>query len=359
MILGAGVLAMLAVPVRLKAEVTNAPPDFREVYDLIRSHLAGANATDLDQAAVQGLLKQLHSKVALVSSGSETNNESDAPVLAEPKLFDGAVGYLRVQRVGQGLAEKVGAEYKELSSGTNTVEGLVLDLRYAGGRDYAAAAAVADLFLSKAEPLLDWGNGVVRSSSKADAITVPVVVLVNGETAGAAEALAAVLRQENQALIIGSTTAGEATIDQEFALSTGQRLRIATATIKLGNGETLSAGGLTPDIPVALNPEDEKAYYADPYREIAKPLNLLAQFGPSGTNANGTGATNHSHAPLTEADLIRERKERPGLDMEYAPMYSGTERDTATDKPLVRDPVLGRALDLIKGISVLRTPRPS
>ena len=308
---------------------------------------------------MQGLLKQLHSKVALVSAKPDTNSEPDAPVLAEPKLYDGAIGYLRVQRVGRGLADRISAAYKELSSGTNTVEGLVLDLRFAGGRDYAAAAAAADLFLSRAEPLLDWGGGVVRSSSKADAITAPVVVLVNGETAGAAEALAAVLRQENQALIIGSTTAGEATIDQEFALSTGQRLRIATATIKLGNGETLSAGGLTPDIPVTLNAEEERAYYADPYREIAKPLNLLAQAGGSGTNGSGNGATNHSHAPLTEADLIRERKERPGLDMEYAPIYSGTERDGAADKPLVRDPVLGRALDLIKGISVLRTPRPS
>jgi len=350
---------MLAIPTRIEAEVTNAPPDFREVYDLIRSHLAGANATDLDQAAVQGLLKQLHSKVSLVSGGTETNSEEDAPLLADAKLYDGAIAYLRVQRVGAGLADKISAAYKEQFAGTNVVEGLVLDLRFADGRDYSAAVAVADLFLSKDEPLLDWGNGVVRSSSKPDAITLPLVVLVNGGTAGAAEALAAVLRQDDQALVIGSATAGEATIDQEFALSTGQKLRIATATIKLGNGETLSAGGLTPDIAVAVNPDDEKAYYADPYREIAKPLNLVAQLAGSGTNGSGNAATNHPHAPLTEADLIRERKERPGLDMDYAPLYSGTDQNPAAAKPAVRDPVLGRALDLIKGISVLRPMRPS
>ena len=62
---------------------------------------------------------------------------------------------------------------------TNKLEGVVLDLRYAAGDDYASAAATAELFIKKEQPLLDWGTGMVRSKDKSDAISVPVAVLVN------------------------------------------------------------------------------------------------------------------------------------------------------------------------------------
>src|SRR6185503_15236598 len=93
---------------------------------------------------------------------------------------------------------------------TNSLTGLVLDLRYAGGFDYSAAAATADLFVNAARPLLNWGNGVVSSQEKTNAIQVPVAVLVNGRTAGAAEALAAALRETGSGLILGGKTAGQA-----------------------------------------------------------------------------------------------------------------------------------------------------
>src|SRR5438477_100862 len=80
---------------------------------------------------------------------------------------------------------------------------LVLDLRFADGRDYKAAANAADRFLSTEQPVLDWDEGTVRSTAKADAIKVPVAVLVNQETGGAAEALAAALRETDAAVLIG------------------------------------------------------------------------------------------------------------------------------------------------------------
>jgi C-terminal processing protease CtpA/Prc len=356
MILGSGMFALLAHPAGLKADVTNAPPNFKEVYDLIRTHLAGETQADLDRAAVQGLLKQLHSKVSLAAAPSETNSQSDAPLLAKSALYDGPIGYLRVGQVDEGLAGRITTAYKELNN-TNQLKGLILDLRFTDGHDYAAASSVADLFLSKEAPLLDWGNGIVKSKAKSDAITIPVAVLVNRQTAAAAEALAAVLREEDRALLLGSRTAGEATMAQEFPLTTGQRLRIATAAIKLGNGETLSANGLTPDIQVAVNPDDERTYYADPFKEISKPLNLVASLGATATNANGGNGTNRPpRIRPTEADLIRERKERPGMELDYSVSAA---REAEAEKPVIRDPVLGRALDLIKGISVLRPSKPS
>ena len=135
---------------------------------------------------------------------------------------------------------------------TNKLDGVILDLRYAAGDDYASAAATAELFVKKEQPLLNWGNGMVRSKDKSDAISLPVAVLVNRQTAGAAEALAAVLRETGAGLILGSRTAGQAMIAQEFPLKNGERLRIATAPIQLGDGSTLSEQGLKPDIAVEV-----------------------------------------------------------------------------------------------------------
>jgi hypothetical protein len=348
-------LAFLAMPSGLKADVTNNTPDFKEVYDLIRSHLAGETTAALDQAAVRGLLNQLHSKVSLVNDSSDTNSSSQASLVVKSATYDGPVGYVRIDHVGEGLAPQISSAVTELNA-NNRLNGLVLDLRYAGGHDYAAAAAAADLFLTREVPLLNWGNGSANSTVKTDAISIPVAVLVNEQTSAAAEAFAAVLRETARALVIGSNTAGEATVDQEFPLKNGQRLRIATATLKLGDGEILSPDGVKPDIQVAVSPEEEKVYYADPFKEIARPsIFPLSMMSPAATNSVGTNGTNRLRIrQTTEADLIRERKERPGMELEgmVTPAH-----ETAAEKPVVRDPVLGRALDLIKGISVLRSSK--
>jgi hypothetical protein len=349
----AGIAVWLLAVTAATADVTNAPPDFKEVYDLIRTHLAGQSDQDLNQAAVQGLLDQLHAKVSLVSGKMDSTggvSTQESPLL-KSALYDGPIVCLRVGGVTDALADKVASACKA-SGSSNQLKGIVLDLRYAGGHDYPAAVATADLFISREVPLLDWGNGVVKSKANKDAITLPLVVLVNHQTADAAEALAAILRENAHAVVLGSTTAGEATIGKNYPLKNGQYLRIATAAVKLGNGDTLSAAGLKPDIQINLKPDDEKAYYADPFK---LPASVSGIAGNASTNASATNRVPHAH--LTEADLIRERKERPGMELTYDEPADGDAAANQTDSPLVRDPVLARALDLVKGISALRQPR--
>src|SRR3954465_7144348 len=103
-VLSFAMVALLVCPVLVEADVTNAPPNFKEVYDLIRTHLADETQADLDRAAVQGLLKQLHSKVSLAAAPSETNSQTDAPLLAKSAMYDGPIGYLRIGQVDEGLA---------------------------------------------------------------------------------------------------------------------------------------------------------------------------------------------------------------------------------------------------------------
>ena len=334
------------------AQTTNAAakPEFQEVYDLIRAHLAGMTEAQLNDAAVQALVRSLNPKVVIVTASNPATAQTNLPLVSKAAIFDGEIAYLRVARVGQGLAAAVQEAYQRLLA-TNKLSGLVLDLRYTDGHDYASAAATAELFTRKEQPLMNWGNGMVKSKDKSDAIIVPVAVLVNGETAGGAEALAAVLREAGAGLILGSRTAGQAMIAEEFPLKNGDRLRVATAPVTLGNGAPLPAQGVKPDISVDVNSADERAYYADAYR--VKVRNDVLAGGAAGST-KAAGATNRvARRPrFNEAELVRERRE----GISEADMTAL--RDREPEKPLVSDPALARALDLLKGLALVRQTRP-
>jgi len=335
----AGVMAMLSQAPAFAAEGARGGPEFREIYDLIRAHLSGTSESDLNRAAVEGLAAALAPKVALVFPSSSTNGHGLSPV-SKTNLFDGVVAYLRVEEVTEGLAPAIRQACDGLDV-SNHVTGLVLDFRYAHGGDYAAAVAAADLFLKKGRPLLNWGQGVVLSTAKTNVIAFPAAVLVNHQTRGAAEALAAILREAGVGLILGSQTAGQALMFEEFPLKSGGRLRIATAPVQLGDG-VLLAGGVKPDIAVEVSPADERAYFADAYKA-------------AGSLAGApVGVTNQPRRlRMNEAELVRERREGPNPDEGLAPGHKAE-----PEKALVQDPVLARALDLLKGLAVVRPSRP-
>jgi hypothetical protein len=349
-ILSGTVLVLAAHGMPAAPAETNETPNFQEVYDLVRAHLTGAKESDLNRAAVQGLLGQLSHKVFLVAPGAEPETSADSPRLSQTNLMDEAYAYVRITQVATGLAEQVKTVLAQLSQ-ANKLKGVVLDLRFAGGRDYAEAAGTADLFVATERPLLSWGEAMAKATTKTNALSMPIAVLVNRQTAGAAEALAAVLRQTEAALLLGGATAGQATVLKEFALRTGHRLRIATATVRLGNGQAMSLQGVKPDIWVEVSAEDEKAYFADPHKVLPKSLALL---GEEAAAARVTGTNLPVRKRLSEADLVRMQKD--GQDSEeYGPQVASRATDEA--KPSVQDPVLARALDLLKGLAVVRQGR--
>jgi hypothetical protein len=171
-------LAVLAVVPTARAAATNGAPDFNEVRDLLRSHLPGMTDAELNQAAVEGLVKCLRGRVVLLAEDVKSVPGTNASLLARSTVLEEGVIYLRAGRVADGLAKAVGDTYEQLAS-SNKINGVVLDLRFANGDDYPAAAATADLFLTKQQRLLDWGMGFVESKRKTNAISVPVAILVN------------------------------------------------------------------------------------------------------------------------------------------------------------------------------------
>jgi C-terminal processing protease CtpA/Prc len=271
-------------------------------------------------------------------------------LVSKSSLFDGPIAYIRVSRVAEGLDQALRQSWQALAA-TNKLSGMVMDLRYANGTDYAAAAAAtADLFVKKEQPLFDWGQGMVRTKEKTESISTPLAVLVNQQTAAAAEALAAALRETGAGLILGSRTAGAAMIAQEYPLNDGERLRIATTPIQLGDGTNLSSQGIKPDIAVEVSVADERAYYADSFKELSRPATPIGA-GPGATNV--AAGTNRTRRPrFNEAELVRERKNGVVTDTDI----SGADGSDA-DKPVIHDPVLARALDFLKGLSVMRQTR--
>jgi hypothetical protein len=303
-------------------------PHFQEVLRLIRANLPDVTESELNAAMVQGLVDRFQPRVDLVSS---------SPAIAEAKawvsrtaVYEGTVGYLRVEGVGAGLAEELATQWDALRA-TNRLNAVVLDLRFSNGQDYVAAAHAADLFVRGEKPLLAWDDTVIRSTGKASDF-LPVAVLVNGETAGAAEAMAAALRECGTALILGSQTPGQAYMYREFDMD-GRKLRIAAAPVETGKGQSLKAG-VKPDIEARIPITQERTLYSDPYAVVP-----------------GTAIERSNRPRLTEAELVRRRREGDSLFPFSAP--EAVASPSVAEPPELRDPVLLQALDILKGIAIV------
>lgn len=215
-------------------------------------------------------------------SGGLLRAESTNGVPVRASVLESNVAYLRVGDVTKNLPEEIQSAQAALAA-SNKIAGTVLDLRFADGDDLAAATAAADLFAAK---------------------KLPLVILVNGKTHGAAAALATVLRETRDGLVLGSATAD-----------------------------------LKPDIAVAVKIADEKQYLKNPYA-------ALEQTETNAANTNHFGAfIDHT----TEADLVREKIKDGEQDEDSEPP-----KPVEPQKPYIHDPVLARAVDLIKALAVVR-----
>jgi len=344
--LGAGVLLLAAPPPAVSAEAGQAWPSFQEVYSLLHSNLANVSESELNRAAVRGLLHELEPSVQRLTNASAATATERGPLVSKDKVYEGSFGYLRPDRIEAGVAEELVSRYRKLRT-TNGLKGLVLDLRFVAGQDYEAAAAFADQFYKTEQPLLDWQSGSARSTAKSSAWDLPLMILVNHQTAGAAEALAALLQKTKTGLVIGSRTAGQAQIFKEFQLAPDFTLRVAVASLKVGEDSALSSSGVTPDILLKVTEAEERTYLADPYRNPSKPVTAAASPSRGDTNRPVGRRVN-------EADLVR--RQRDGLDPDRD-LVAGATRDGEPEKPVVRDAALVRALDLLKGIAVVQQTR--
>lgn len=179
--------------------------------------------------------------------------------------LSGEVGYISLSQFTQNADALVRQAIEELSA--RGALSFVLDLRDNPGGYLTKAVDVASLFI---------GSGVVVQIDTVEASTVkqasgdvatdaPVVVLVDGNTAGAAEVLAAALRDTGRATLVGSATMGKGSVQVTKPLSFGGALRYTAARYKSAGGYSIDRVGVTPDIAVADDGESD----ADEQRDLA------------------------------------------------------------------------------------------
>ena len=301
---------------------------------MLREQMPGISVEELNRAAVAGLLEQLKGRVELVGGTNAVSVETNS--LARTTVFPGGYAYARLGVLQSNLREELSGALESLGA-TNKLLGLVLDLRFASGSDYQAAVDASGVFLATEKDVLQWDGRTARTKPLTNGFHGPVAVLINHQTSGAAEALAAVLREAGAAFLVGSPTAGQARTFQQFALADGQKLRIGRGKVALPNGTELPSGGLQPDLSTPVLPVDEeRAFLNDPFA------------APAAEKGAKPRASVPTRRALNEAELVRRHKE--GVDPE-APLNAST---GAASAPILADPALARAMDFLKGVAVLK-----
>ena len=147
------------------------------------------------------------------------------------------------------------------------------------------------------------------------------------------------VRETGAGLVLGSRTAGSAMVMEDFPLKNGEHLRIGSAPVTLGDGTPLSAQGLKQDIDVTVSVDAERDFYADAFLVVSN---------KSLSNTNEASATNQTRVRINEAELVRERRNGE------SPNEMIAKRPPEPQAPVVSDPALARALDLLKGLAVVR-----
>ena len=169
------------------------------------------------------------------------------------------VGLLRVSSFAAGTAEDARQGLSELTAAG--VRGVILDLRGNPGGLVDQAVDLAGLFLPPDTVVLrsrdrNGNETVYRTKPDARPVALPLVVLVDRETASAAEMVAAALQDHRRAVVVGERTFGTGTVLVEFRLQDGSALLIGKQVWVTPNGRVIWRNGIEPDITVAPGAED-------------------------------------------------------------------------------------------------------
>ena len=139
------------------------------------------------------------------------------------------------------------------------MHGLVLDLRNNGGGLVSAAESIADYMLPEGDVVVSFkGKGLPESvyvTSDEHQVDVPIVVLVNGESASASEVLTGALKDNDHATVVGTTTFGKGIAQGLFPMPDGSALKLTTAYYYFPSGECIHEIGIKPDVEVELEEE--------------------------------------------------------------------------------------------------------
>lgn len=177
----------------------------------------------------------------------------------ENKVINNNVGYIKFNTFDEGCGDEFKGKLQELKD--KGIQSLIIDIRNNGGGIVDEAIEIADLMTPKDATLLitvDKNNNEEITKSKEDAIIdIPIVVLTNENTASASEILAAALKDNNKATIVGTKTYGKGVIQELLTLTDGSGLKITTNEYYTPNRSKINEVGIQPDEEIKLPEELE------------------------------------------------------------------------------------------------------
>jgi hypothetical protein len=296
----------------------------QKAIDALRQgHVRGASVdeTALRRATLRGLLEGL-------APGAELTGESTAPAADSPfrsEVLDGRAGYIRLGALQTENVAQLDEALREFAE--QKVHGVVLDLRATPeSADFTMAAQVAERFCAPGTALFSLVAPAPTAARDFVASGDPLyrgelVVLIDEDTSGAAEALAATLRWNARALLVGMRSSGRCVDFTLLPLGGGQNLRLAAAEARIA-GQSVYPRGLRPDIEVPQDPEAREVILSEALEKG------MASF-----------VFEQERAQLNEAALVAGTN--PEIDRESPP--SGL-----VDRPLQR------AVDLVTAVRFFR-----
>jgi len=141
------------------------------------------------------------------------------------------IGYIPLQTFNENAADEVAESVEKLES--EGAKGIVLDMRDNGGGIVDQALKTSSLFLRDGQEISsvrsrNQATEVLRSSGRHLALSTPLVVLVDGQSASATEIVAGALQDHDRALVIGTNSFGKGLVQSVYQLQGGYQLKITT-----------------------------------------------------------------------------------------------------------------------------------
>lgn len=246
------------------------------------------------------------------------------------RLLEKNYGYLRISSfqsgTGEGLLEAV-ADLKQENDAP--LKGIVLDLRNNPGGVLNAAVDVSDAFIESGLIVYTEGrikNSEMRFNATPDDVIngAPIVVLINGGSASASEIVAGALQDHKRAIIMGEKSFGKGSVQTILPTSNGGAVKLTTARYFTPSGRSIQAEGIEPDVTLARVK-----------LEALDKIDSIKEADLSGHLTNGNKRDNRDGE---EKSSDKESGKAGGSDSESE----------------IRDYPLHEALNLLKGVSILR-----
>jgi carboxyl-terminal processing protease len=179
----------------------------------------------------------------------------------DAKLIEDHIGYIRLTQFNEPTAEDLKNELKKLTD--QKMKALVLDLRGNPGGLLTTAAGVAELFLPRGDLIvftkgrsMEMDQQSFKSSGFTHYTDFPMVVLVNGGSASAAEIVSGALQDHKRAVLVGEKTFGKGSVQSILPLEDGAAIKLTTAKYYTPSERVIHGNGIEPDVKVVMNPED-------------------------------------------------------------------------------------------------------